>query len=72
MSKGIGDRDKERIIVLGIFVLAYALRFVYMLQMRSSPNFFSPTMDPLFHDTWAQNIAGGNWIGSQVFFRAPF
>jgi len=72
MSKGLGEKDKERIILLGIFVFAYALRFVYMLQMQSSPNFSSPTMDPLFHDTWAQNIAGGNWIGSQVFFRAPF
>lgn len=72
MSKGLGDVDRERIIVLGIFVLAYALRFIYMLQMQSSPHFFSPTMDPLFHDTWAQNIAGGNWIGTKVFFRAPF
>ncbi len=72
MSQGLGDRDKEKIIVLGIFVLAYALRFIYMLQMQSSPHFFSPTMDPLFHDTWAQNIADGNWIGSKVFFRAPF
>ena len=29
-------------------------------------------MDPLYHDIWAQNIAGGNWVGSKVFFRAPF
>ncbi len=72
MPKGIGDKDKEKIVVLGIFVLAYALRFVYMLQMQSSPHFSSPTMDPLFHDAWAQDIAGGNWIGSKVFFRAPF
>jgi tetratricopeptide (TPR) repeat protein len=28
-------------------------------------------MDPLYHDVWAQNIAGGNWIGSSIFFRAP-
>ena len=58
--------------MLGIFVLSYALRFIYMLQMQSSPHFFSPTMDPLFHDAWAQDIAAGNWIGSKVFFRAPF
>lgn len=72
MTRALSDRDGERIIVLGIFVLAYALRFVYMLQMQSSPHFFSPTMDPLFHDAWAQNIADGNWVGSKVFFRAPF
>jgi tetratricopeptide (TPR) repeat protein/4-amino-4-deoxy-L-arabinose transferase-like glycosyltransferase len=72
MSKGIGEKDKEKIVVLGLFVFAYALRFVYMLQMESNPHFFSPTMDPLFHDAWAQDIASGNWIGSHVFFRAPF
>ena len=72
MSKGIGDKDKEKIVVLGIFILSYTLRFIYMLQMQSSPHFFSPTMDPLFHDAWAQNIAEGNWVGSRVFFRAPF
>ncbi len=72
MLKGIPDKDREKIIVLGIFVLAYALRFIYLLQMKSSPLFFSPTMDPLYHDVWAQNIAGGNWIGGKVFFRAPF
>lgn len=72
MSKEVGDKNRERIIVLGIFILAFALRIIYLLQMRSSPHFFSPTMDPLFHDSWAQNIAAGNWIGSKVFFRAPF
>ena len=72
MLKGIPEKDRERIIVLGIFVIAYALRLIYLLQMKSSPHFFSPTMDPLFHDAWAQNIAGGNWIGGKVFFRAPF
>jgi tetratricopeptide (TPR) repeat protein len=72
MSDEVRDKNRERLIVLGIFVLAFALRIIYLLQMRSSPHFFSPTMDPLFHDSWAQSITGGNWIGSKVFFRAPF
>jgi tetratricopeptide (TPR) repeat protein len=72
MSERIGEKGQEKMVVLGIFLLAYALRLIYMLQMQSSPHFSSPTMDPLFHDTWAQNIADGNWIGSKVFFRAPF
>ncbi len=72
MFKGISDKDREKIWVLAIFVLAFALRIIYLLQMRSNPHFFSPTMDPLYHDVWAQNIAGGNWIGGKIFFRAPF
>jgi len=72
MFKALPDKDRERIIVLGIFVLAYALRFIYLLQIKSNPHFFFPTMDPLYHDVWAQNIASGNLIGGKVFFRAPF
>jgi Flp pilus assembly protein TadD/4-amino-4-deoxy-L-arabinose transferase-like glycosyltransferase len=72
MFMGISDKDKEKLWVLAIFVIAFALRIIYLLQIKNNPHFFSPTMDPLYHDVWAQNIAGGNWIGGKVFFRAPF
>ncbi|UCB53462.1 MAG: tetratricopeptide repeat protein [Candidatus Zixiibacteriota bacterium] len=72
MFERIRDEDREKIWILGIFVLALVLRIIYLLQIKANPHFFSPTMDPLYHDAWAQNIAGGNWIGSKVFFRAPF
>lgn len=68
----MSEKDKERLFLLGVFLLAFILRLIYLLQVKSNPHFFSPTMDPLYHDIWAQNIAGGNWIGSKVFFRAPF
>jgi hypothetical protein len=57
----IPDEDRERIWILAIFGLALALRITYLLQIKANPHFFSPTMDPLYHDAWAQNIAGGNW-----------
>jgi tetratricopeptide (TPR) repeat protein len=72
MFGGIPDKDREKLWILAIFVLALVLRTIYLLQIKANPHFFSPTMDPLYHDVWAQNIAGGNWIGSKVFFRAPF
>jgi tetratricopeptide (TPR) repeat protein len=72
VAKGLKDKETERVFLLGIFVLSYALRYIYLLQMKIDPSFFFPTMDPLFHDMWAQNIASGNWIGGEVFFRAPF
>ena len=55
-----------------VFLFSLALRLIYLLQIQANPHFNVPTMDPLYHDVWAQNIAGGNWIGSSIFFRAPF
>jgi tetratricopeptide (TPR) repeat protein len=63
---------KELYFLFGIFIFSFILRLIYLLQIKSSPHFYSPTMDPLYHDLWAQSIAQGNWIGDQVFFRAPF
>jgi tetratricopeptide (TPR) repeat protein len=71
MLKQTSERSKEKLFLLGIFFLAFTLRLVYLLQVKGNPHFFSPTMDQLYHDIWAQNIAGGNWIGGKVFFRAP-
>ncbi|MFH0931606.1 MAG: tetratricopeptide repeat protein [Candidatus Zixiibacteriota bacterium] len=63
---------KELYFLFGIFIFSLILRLIYLLQIKSNPYFYSPTMDPLYHDLWAQSIAQGNWIGDQVFFRAPF
>jgi tetratricopeptide (TPR) repeat protein len=72
MLDRISEKNKEKLFLLGVFFLAFILRLVYLLQIKSNPHFFSPTMDPLYHDVWAQNIAEGNWFGGKVFFRAPF
>lgn len=63
---------KELVFLIFIFLFSFALRLIYLIQIRANPHFNIPTMDPLYHDVWAQNIAGGNWIGSSIFFRAPF
>lgn len=44
---------------------------MYFLQVRDNPLLNHPRLDALFHDTWALAIAGGDVIGSEVFFRAP-
>jgi tetratricopeptide (TPR) repeat protein len=62
---------KEVYFIIGIFILAFAIRFVYLLQMRSSPLFDTPTMDAEYHDQWAQMILKGEEIHGGVFFRAP-
>jgi len=54
-----------------IFAAAWVLRLVYVLQLRGSPLADFPIVDELYHVEWARALAGGDWIGSEVFFRAP-
>lgn len=62
---------KERLIVLGLFLVALGVRLVYVYQIRDNPFFSTPFGDPEYHDQWALQIARGNWLGEKVFFRAP-
>jgi tetratricopeptide (TPR) repeat protein len=54
-----------------IFVLAFAIRLLYLLQIEPIPVFYYLPGDPLAYDQWAQRIAGGDWIGQSVFYQAP-
>src|SRR5262245_59049502 len=54
-----------------IFVLALAVRLLHIWQIRRAP-FYSTLMgDARGYDAWAQRIAGGEWIGTDVFYQAP-
>ena len=56
---------------LAIFTIAFGIRLVHVLQIRSTP-FFSILMgDSRGYDEWAQRIAGGEWWGREVFYQAP-
>ena len=56
-----------------IFIAALTLRVIYFLQIKSHyPGWDTPTIDPLYHDLWAKQIASGDILGSGPFFRAPF
>ena len=50
---------------------ALVLRLIYLFQTAGSPFFDFPQIDALWHHLWASEIAGGNLLGSEVFFRAP-
>ncbi len=56
-----------------IFTAALVLRLVYFFQVKANfPGWDTPTIDPLYHDLWARQIASGDILGSGPFFRAPF
>lgn len=55
-----------------IFVTALAMRFLHLQALRATPVFSMLMGDAESYDTWAQAIAGGEWIGTEVFYQAPF
>ncbi len=62
---------RSRSILLAILVIALALRLAHWWAVRDEPFFAQLAMDSQEYDRWAQEIAGGDWLGSQVFFQAP-
>src|SRR3989442_3581319 len=56
---------------LVIFAVAFTLRIVHIWQMRNAPFFTLLMGDARGYDEWAQRIAGGDWIGRDVFYQPP-
>jgi tetratricopeptide (TPR) repeat protein len=54
-----------------VFVVALAVRLLHVWQIRSAPFFTALMGDAHGYDEWARRIAGGEWIGSEVFYQAP-
>ncbi len=55
----------------GIFVLALVIRVVHLLQIRTA-SFFPLLMgDAQSYHSWAQELAAGDWVGTEVFYQAP-
>ena len=54
-----------------IFAIAVIVRLLHVWQMRETL-FFSVLMgDSRGYDTWARQLAGGDWMGTEVFYQAP-
>jgi tetratricopeptide (TPR) repeat protein len=54
-----------------IFLVAFAVRLLHVWQLKSTPFFDTLLGDANGYDQWAQRLAGGDWIGSEVFYQAP-
>jgi tetratricopeptide (TPR) repeat protein len=55
----------------GVFAFALLWRAVHLWQLRRAPFFPLLMGDALGYDEWAQRIAGGDWLGHDVFYQAP-
>jgi tetratricopeptide (TPR) repeat protein len=54
-----------------IFVTALVVRLAHVWEIRHAPFFTVLIGDSAAYDVWAQRIAGGDWIGQDVFYQAP-
>ena len=54
-----------------IFVVAFAIRLIHVWQLKSTPFFDTLLGDANGYDQWAQRLAAGDWVGSEVFYQAP-
>ena len=62
---------KENYLPLLIFILAFGIRFIYLLGIRRLPLFDFPFADALFNLDWAKEIVSGKLWAKAPFFRAP-
>jgi len=59
-------------VMVGVFLLALAVRIWYLIAFRSSPFFGGLLVDSQWHDEWAWSWAQGAWSPEgHAFFRAP-
>lgn len=56
---------------LGIFALALGLRLLHLFLMRGSPLLEVLVGDARGYSRWAERLAAGDWLGSEVFYQAP-
>ncbi len=57
--------------LFSIFLLALAVRLLYLLALARTPFLEHPLLDPRLYDLWAQRIAAGEWLGREVFYANP-
>ena len=55
-------------LVIGVAVV---IRMIYFFSMRQSTLDGYIVLDHLYYLQWAQQIAGGDWLGSEVFEQGP-
>jgi len=62
---------KKARLLAAISAFAFAIRLIYLWQIRHAPFFTLLMGDSKGYDEWARRIAAGDWIGTDVFYQAP-
>jgi len=54
-----------------VALVALALRLAFLAQLNGSPLLSGLMGDSRQYDAWALQIAGGQWLGKEVFYQTP-
>jgi tetratricopeptide (TPR) repeat protein len=54
-----------------VFLVAVTVRLLHLFAFRDTALFDVLMGDARAYDAWAQRIAAGDWVGSEVFYQAP-
>jgi tetratricopeptide (TPR) repeat protein len=65
----LGAAARWRLALIGL--LALMIRLIYLAELRQTAFFAVVIGDGKEYDRWAQQIASGHWIGSEVFYQSP-
>ncbi|MBF0280010.1 MAG: tetratricopeptide repeat protein [SAR324 cluster bacterium] len=71
MVKAAIFQGRRQRTILVIFLLAFAVRLLYLLQFQDSPFFKFLLGDSEGYLAWGRKIADGDWLGETVFYQAP-
>lgn len=64
-------RTRPWLLLAGVGVLALIVRVAYQAELAGSPLLSGLMGDSRQYDAWAQQIAGGEWVGTEVFYQTP-
>ena len=62
---------RPSVALLGIAVVALVVRLVYLAELSGAPLLSVLMGDSRQYDQWAQQLAGGRWMGTEVFYQTP-
>jgi len=57
--------------LLLVFALALSIRLLFLLELAGQELFEVLLGDAARFDSWAREIAAGDWLGGEVFYQAP-
>ena len=55
-----------------VFLLAFLVRAVYLLESSDNPTFDVPVVDSMSYDRMARDLAGGEGPSQELFWQPPF
>lgn len=63
--------NANRFLPAGVFVLAFAIRLLVLIQFSHSPHFVPDGDDMKFYSDWALRITHGQWTDHKAFYGLP-